>query len=59
MKTLTCAAFLTAVAALAATTAAARLVVTVQMMIDLVILGLGARVILGAVTRGRQRRTGS
>jgi voltage-gated potassium channel len=42
-----------------AKTEAARLVVTVQMMIDLVILGLGARVILGAVTRGRQRRTGS
>jgi hypothetical protein len=42
-----------------AKTDAARLVVTVQMMIDLVILGLGARVILGAVMRGRQRRTGS
>ena len=42
-----------------AKTEVARLVVTVQMMIDLVILGLGARVILGAVTRGRQRRTGS
>src|SRR5215470_16640392 len=42
-----------------ANTEAARLVVTVQMLIDLVILGLGARVILGAVTRGRERRTGS
>jgi Ion channel len=42
-----------------AKTEVARLVVTVQMMIDLVILGLGARVILGAVTRGRERRTGS
>ena len=39
-----------------ATTALARLVVTGQMIIDLVILGLGARVILGAVSRGRQRR---
>jgi voltage-gated potassium channel len=39
-----------------ATTQAARLVVTAQMIIDLIILGLGARVILGAVTRGRQRR---
>jgi hypothetical protein len=26
------------------------------MIIDLIIIGLGARVILGAVTRGRQRR---
>ena len=39
-----------------ATTTAARLVVTGQMIIDLIILGLGARVILGAVSRGRQRR---
>jgi voltage-gated potassium channel len=39
-----------------ATTAAARLVVTGQMLIDLIILGVGARVILGAVSRGRQRR---
>ena len=39
-----------------ATTAVARLVVTGQMLVDLVILGLGARVILGAVSRGRQRR---
>ena len=37
-------------------TEAARLVVTAQMIVDLIILGLGARVILGAVTRGRQRR---
>ena len=35
-------------------TEAARLVVTGQMIVDLIILGLGARVILGAVTRGRQ-----
>jgi len=39
-----------------AMTEAARLVVTVQMLIDLVILGLGARVIFGAVSRGRQRQ---
>jgi Ion channel len=39
-----------------AKTEAARLVVTGQMIIDLAILGLGARVIVGAVTRGRQRR---
>jgi hypothetical protein len=39
-----------------AKTEAARLVVTGQMIIDLVILGLGARVILGAVSRGRERR---
>ena len=39
-----------------AKTEAARLVVTVQMMTDLLILGLGARVILGAVTRGWHRR---
>jgi hypothetical protein len=34
----------------------ARLLVTVQMIIDLIILGLGAKVVLGAVTRGRQRQ---
>jgi hypothetical protein len=39
-----------------ATTAAARLIVTGQMLIDLAILGVGARVILGAVSRGRQQR---
>ena len=39
-----------------AKTEAARLLVTGQMVIDLIILGLGARVIVGAVTRGRQRR---
>jgi len=39
-----------------ATTEAARLVVTGQMIIDLIVLGVGARVILGAVTRGRQRQ---
>ena len=39
-----------------AKTGAAQLVVTGQMIVDLIILGLGARVIVGAVTRGRQRR---
>ena len=39
-----------------AKTEAARELVTGQMVIDLIILGLGARVIVGAVTRGRQRR---
>jgi len=34
----------------------ARLLVTGQMVADLVILGIGARIILGAVTRGRQRQ---
>jgi len=41
---------------IAAKTEAARLVVTGQMICDLVIIGLGARVIVGAVQRGRQRR---
>jgi hypothetical protein len=40
-----------------ATTQAARLVVTAQMIFDLIIIGIGARVILGAVTRGRQRHS--
>jgi len=39
-----------------AKTETARLLVTVQMIIDLIIIGLGARVIFGAVTRGRQRQ---
>jgi len=37
-------------------TETARLVVTGQMAADLVIIGIGARIILGAVTRGRQRQ---
>ncbi len=37
---------------------AARLVVTGQMLCDLIVLGLGIRVILGAVSRGQQRRQG-
>jgi len=39
-----------------AQTETARLLVTGQMIIDLIIIGLGARVILGAVQRGRQRQ---
>jgi voltage-gated potassium channel len=34
----------------------ARILVTGQMITDLIILGIGAKVILGAVTRGRQRQ---
>jgi voltage-gated potassium channel len=40
---------------LSAQTGTARLVVSAQMMLDLVILGVGVRVILGAVERGRDR----
>lgn len=39
-----------------ATTQAARLVVTGQMIADLVIIGVAIKVIAGAVQRGRQRR---
>ncbi len=39
-----------------AKTETARLVVMGQIAADLVILGIGARIILGAVARGRQRR---
>jgi hypothetical protein len=39
-----------------AQTETARLLVTGQMITDLIILGLGAKVILGAVQRGRQRQ---
>ena len=35
---------------------AARLVVTSQMIADLLIIGLGLRIIVGAVTRSRQQR---
>ena len=41
---------------IAAKSEGARLLVTVQMMADLVVLGIGAKIILGAVTRGRQRQ---
>ena len=34
----------------------ARLLVTGQMITDLIILGIGVKIILGAVTRGRQRQ---
>ena len=34
----------------------ARVVVTVQMIVNLVLLGAGARILLGAVSRGQQRR---
>jgi len=40
-----------------AKTDAARLVVTAQMLLDLILLGFGARVVLGAVNLGRQRHT--
>ena len=39
-----------------ATTDAARLIVTAQMLLDLILLGLGARTVLGAVNLGRQRQ---
>jgi hypothetical protein len=39
-----------------AKTEAARLVVTGQMIVDLIVIGLGVRVIVGAVKRGQQRR---
>jgi voltage-gated potassium channel len=39
-----------------AKTEAARLVVTAQMIADLVVIGIGLRVIVGAVTRSRQQR---
>ena len=40
-----------------ATTQLARLLVTVQMILDLGVLGLGLRVFLGAGQRGRQQHT--
>jgi hypothetical protein len=36
----------------------ARVVVMVQMLVNLVLLGAGARILLGAVSRGQQRRLG-
>jgi voltage-gated potassium channel len=41
---------------IAAKTETARLVVTGQMIADLIVIGLGLRVIVGAVSHGRQRR---
>jgi voltage-gated potassium channel len=40
---------------ISARTESARLVVTAQMVLDLIILGLGLRIILAAVQRGRER----
>ncbi len=37
----------------------ARVVLIVQMLADLAVLGAGARVLLGAVQRGRQRSSGT
>ncbi len=42
---------------ISAETDVARLLVTIQMLFDLVIIGLAAKVILGAVTVGLQKRT--
>jgi voltage-gated potassium channel len=42
-----------------AKTEVARLVVTAQMIADIVVLGLGARIIVGAVRRGRERGPGT
>ena len=42
-----------------ATTQAARLVVTGQMIADLIIIGVAVKVIAGAVQRGRERRPGA
>ena len=39
-----------------AKTEAARLVVTGQMIADLIVIGLGLKVIVGAVKRGRQQQ---
>jgi voltage-gated potassium channel len=44
---------------IAARSEVARVVVMVQMLGDLAILGAGVRILLGAVRRGRQRRTGA
>lgn len=39
-----------------ATSEAAQLLVTAQMILDLIVLGLGIQVFVGAVRRGRHRR---
>jgi len=44
---------------IAAKSETARVALIVQMLADLALLGAGARVLLGAVRRGQQRRTGS
>jgi voltage-gated potassium channel len=42
-----------------ATSQVSRIVVTLQMILDLIVLGLGVRVFLGAVRLGRNRNAGS
>ena len=44
---------------IAAKSETARVVLIVQMLADLALLGAGAKVLLGAVNRGRQRRSGT
>ena len=44
---------------IAAKSETARIALIVQMLADLALLGAGARVLLGAVRRGQQRRTGT
>ena len=44
---------------IAAKSETARVVLIFQMLADLALLGAGARVLLGAVNRGRQRRSGT
>jgi hypothetical protein len=44
---------------IAAKSETARIVLIVQMLADLALLGAGARVLLGAVRRGQQRRSGT
>jgi ion channel len=44
---------------IAAKSETARVALIVQMLADLALLGAGARVLLGAVRRGQQRRTGT
>ena len=44
---------------IAAKSETARVVLIVQMLADLALLGAGARVLLGAVRRGQQRRSGT
>jgi hypothetical protein len=41
-----------------ATSETARVVVTVQMVLDLLVLGLGIRVFIGAVKRAREAQSG-
>ena len=43
---------------IAAKSETVQVVLIIQMLADLVLLGAGARVLLGALRRGQQRRTG-